>query len=148
MQESLYQLVYMSAAAPELTKDALIDILAAAQKNNAKRGITGLLLHSDGNVIQVIEGQKEDVEALYSKIENDSRHENPMVLYRKAITERDFPEFKMGFRTAKLSELEANFPAFTDLVQKRQLPKETMDKISKRAATFLRTFARTTRLEN
>ena len=148
MQESLHQLVYMSSARPELTKDALIEILAAAQTNNAKRGITGLLLHSNGNLIQVIEGTKENVEALYSKVENDSRHEHPMVLYRKDIARRDFPEFKMGFRTPKLSELEANFPAFTDLVEKRHLPKETLATISKHAATFLRTFARTTRLKS
>ncbi len=146
MADSLHQLVYMSSARPELTKDALIDILAAAQKNNARRGITGLLLHSDGNLIQVIEGTQANVEALYAKISNDQRHDNPMVLYRKEISQRDFPEFKMGFRTPNRSELEANFPAFIDMIAKRQIPKETLESISKQAAVFLRTFARTTGL--
>ena len=36
----------------------------------------------------------------------------------------------------------------TDLVEKRHIPKETLATISKHAATFLRTFARTTRLES
>jgi hypothetical protein len=55
MSKPYYQLLYYSTANPELTEDALTEILMESQKRNTKREITGLLLHSDGNIIQIIE---------------------------------------------------------------------------------------------
>ena len=148
MENGIHQLMYASSARSSLTEDGLTQILSRAQVNNARNGITGILLHSDGNILQVIEGPKPSVDRLYAKIEQDTRHCNLLLLYRKDVEKRDFPRFKMGFRSASREQLERNFPAYTDIVERRRLPKEELSGLSTRVATFLRAFARTTRLDH
>lgn len=139
--------MYASSASHLLDDDGLTHILSKAQVNNARNGITGILLHSDGNILQLIEGQKDAVDQLFSKIEQDERHCKLLVLYRRNVAARDFPNFKMGFRSTSPESLAMEFPAYTDIVVNRRLPTETMEGLSKRVATFLRVFARTTQLE-
>ena len=146
MSKPYYQLLYYSTANPELTEDALTEILMESQKRNAKREITGLLLHSDGNIIQIIEGKKEDVEALFEKIEHDKRHRGVFVLSRKHVEKRDFPEYKMGFRRPERDLIETQIPGFSDLVERGSIPANQLDGLSTLVATFLRTFARSTGL--
>lgn len=138
--------MYVSSATPILDEAELKKILNAAQTNNTKNTITGILLHSDGNLLQLIEGPESKVEALFAKIEQDTRHTQLMVLFRKRIEQRDFPNFKMGFRSATPEQLLAQFPAYTEIVEKRQLPDSDLEGLSKRVATFLRAFARTTQM--
>jgi hypothetical protein len=147
MSSPIFQLLYLSSARPELTEDALLKILSESQKRNASREITGLLLHSDGNIIQIIEGTESTVEALFSKIESDSRHNQVMVLSRKFVESRDCPEFKMGFKRASVQRLAAELPGFSDIVENRKLPRATLDGLSRHVSIFLKTFARSTRLE-
>lgn len=146
MAPPLLQVLYVSSATPELTDDALLQLLARAQPRNAARGITGLLLHCDGNLIQVLEGPHDEVEALFLKIEKDSRHTGIMVLTRRTIEKRDFPEFKMGFRRSSRQTLDQRIPGFTDIVEKRDLGNETLEGLSKHVSVFLKSFATTTRL--
>ncbi len=147
MKEPLYQIMYVSSARPELTEDSLHEILTTAQINNADQGITGLLLHSEGNLIQLIEGPKSNAEALFEKIRHDPRHSHIMVLHRKEIEKRDFPEFKMGFRRVSQELLNSQIPTFTDIVEKRQLTDEALAGISRQVAIFLRVFARITQID-
>ena len=147
MPGSIYQLLYLSSAKPELTEEALLNILSESQQRNAAINITGLLLHSDGNIIQVIEGEKDAVETLFAKIQKDSRHHHLIVLSRKMVSKRDFPEYKMGFKRASSQQLAKELPGFSDIVENRQLPQTTLDGLSRHVAIFLKTFARSTRLE-
>lgn len=148
MSSPIFQLLYLSSAKPELTEDALLQILSESQQRNAARNITGLLLHSDGNLIQVIEGMEETVESLFSKIERDPRHHQVMVLSRRFVEQRDFPEYKMGFKRASRQRLTAELPGFSDVVENRRLPKATLDGLSKHVSILLKTFARSTRMES
>lgn len=147
MSSPIFQLLYLSSARPELTEEALLQILSDSQQRNAAKDITGLLLHSDGNIIQVIEGDEPKVEALFTKIQNDSRHHQVMVLSRKFVEQRDFPEFKMGFKRATSQRLAEELPGFSDIVENRKLPKATLEGLSKHVSIFLKTFARSTRME-
>jgi hypothetical protein len=146
MTKPLYQLLYLSSATADFTERNLLDLLAESQSRNEKRSITGLLLHSDGNIIQIIEGRKEDVETLFSKIEKDSRHTGIMVLSRRHVEERDFPKYNMGFRRTQITKLEENIPGFTDMVEQGNLSGNELEGLSNVVAVFLRTFARTTRM--
>ena len=148
MSSPIFQLLYLSSARPELTEEALLQILAESQQRNAAREVTGLLLHSDGSIIQIIEGTESTVEALFSKIERDPRHHNVSVLFRRFVEQRDFPEYKMGFKRASPKQLAAELPGFSDIVENRKLPKATLDGLSKHVSVFLKTFARSTRLED
>ncbi len=148
MSLPIYQLIYLSAAKPELTEDALLELLGESQARNAAHGITGLLLHSDGNIIQIIEGEKDDVETLFEKIKSDTRHTGVLVLSRRHVEQRDFPEYKMGFRRTDRKTLNQHIPGFTDIVEKGALTHSDLAGLSKLVATFLRTFARSTGLQS
>lgn len=147
MSSPIFQLLYLSSATPELTEEALLGILSESQQRNFAKDITGLLLHSDGNLIQIIEGSESTVETLFSKIESDPRHRQVMVLSRKFVEKRDFPEYRMGFKRACSKQLAEKLPGFSDIVENRKLPKATLEGLSKHVSIFLKTFARSTRLE-
>ncbi len=61
-------------------------------------GISGMLLYADGNFIQVLEGENEAIDSLYSKITNDRRHNSFSVLINSEIKQRSFADWSMGFK--------------------------------------------------
>ncbi len=64
-----------------------------------------MLLYKNGNVLQVIEGAGKEVRELFDVINGDERHYGVLKLYERAIEEREFPEWVMGF--SDLNEGEA-----------------------------------------
>jgi hypothetical protein len=98
MPEELHQIIYISTANEELTEERLLALLSKSQKANKARGITGLLLVSDSNIIQIIEGSKMAVLELYDKIKHDSRHRGVILMSSRKIDQPDFPKFQMGFK--------------------------------------------------
>ncbi len=102
-------LLYLSSAVNLMTTDQLIDILKIARRNNSARNVTGMLLYSEGSFIQVLEGESEDVDATFAKIQNDGRHKGILKLIEKPIDQRNFADWSMGFAeisTDKAKEIE------------------------------------------
>jgi hypothetical protein len=65
--------------------------------------------------LQVLEGDPEVIDELYLKINSDDRHSNIHCISRTSITERNFPNWKMGFRN--LSNTPAsNLEGFSDFL--------------------------------
>lgn len=90
------QLLYTSNTSRDVTQTVLDDILAASRRNNARDGVSGMLLYVDGGFMQVLEGEDEAVGAVYDRIAKDKRHWNAHVLLdRKAP--RAFADWSMGF---------------------------------------------------
>ena len=147
MSSPIFQLLYLSSATPELTEEALLQILEKTQQRNKARNITGLMLHSDGSIIQIIEGTESTVEALFSRIERNPRHHQVTVLFRKFVETRDFTNYQIGFKRACLQQLAGKLPGFSEIVENRKLPDATLDGLSKHVSIFLKTFAKSTRLE-
>lgn len=95
----LIRLIYVSTATRPLGDEDLEQILAAARDFNRKHGITGMLVFSEGNFLQILEGEDAAVTDLMDKrIAVDPRHRNILVLDREPIAARDFPDWRMGFR--------------------------------------------------
>ena len=94
---TLYRLVYTSFRKPVCTDTEIKNILAACKKNNPKRSVTGILLHSRSRFLQYIEGSKKDVEELYQLIHADPRHTSVNQRNFEAITARIFPTWEMGY---------------------------------------------------
>lgn len=92
-------IVYVSNAVMLLDNDELLNILTTARKNNAKRGVTGVLLYSDRIFIQLLEGEDADVDYIFGEIEKDTRHKNMITLIDEDIHTKDFPDWSMGFST-------------------------------------------------
>ena len=98
-------LVYASAALVPLSQDELLDVLRISRRNNAASGVTGALLYSGGNFLQILEGPAERVEEVYTRLGKDPRHRGLTVLLRDTVDGRHFPDWAMGFTNAdRLSE--------------------------------------------
>lgn len=99
-------IVYFSTARWLFQEEDLSAILRQSRHNNATTGITGVLLYVRGGIIQVLEGKKEVVEALYQRIKQDQRHINVTQVLNRIITQRLFSDWTMGYETITESQLE------------------------------------------
>lgn len=113
----LFHLVYVSSAANPFSQEELVDLLAKARENNAKLGITGLLLYKDGNFMQVLEGEMTAVRELYEKISRDPRHDGTIVLLEDQIASRQFSDWSMGFRNLADEKIQ-NLPGYSQFMNK------------------------------
>ncbi len=98
-EDMLLSLTYVSSAVELFSKSELKHLLAVSLENNAKRGVTGMLLYKEGNFMQVLEGDEREVRIVfYEKISADTRHKGIIVLLQGPVAERRFPHWDMGFR--------------------------------------------------
>lgn len=98
----MFQLVYVSTASWSMSGGDLNAILDISRANNRRLGVTGLLLHIDHGFLQVLEGPKDAVMQIFSKVERDTRHIGVRVLVQQEVDERQFGNWSMGFE--RLSE--------------------------------------------
>ena len=99
----LVRLMYVSRAADSVNQNELVAILKKSKANNVNVGVTGVLCFSAGIFLQVLEGGRSAVSALYNKIANDPRHHDVVLLSYEEIGERSFAGWSMG--RANLSRL-------------------------------------------
>ncbi len=111
----MFLLTYVSSATQLFSEEDLVKLLEKSRRNNHALGITGLLLYRDGNFMQLLEGEKETVLALAAKIEQDPRHHGFLPLIQQEQTEREFPDWAMGFKKMNLETLPAGYSDFLDL---------------------------------
>lgn len=114
---SLYCLVYVSIATQKISEDDLKALLKAARANNKSADITGMLLYRDGFFIQAIEGEEAQVDALYNRIVQDTRHTNHLLIYREPIEKRCFSEHTMGFSELNVESFKG-VEGFSDFMQR------------------------------
>ena len=100
-EANLYRLVYYSRNAimglEEEVRAAVDQILATSQRNNARVGVTGALMFTDGLFAQVLEGQREAVEAVFERIQLDERHGEVRLLSFGPADVRVFPSWAMAY---------------------------------------------------
>ena len=92
----LVRLLYASHATEPLAPETIDAILASSRKRNPTLGITGLLCHSGDTFMQVLEGGREAVNQLYTRICQDLRHRDVILLHYEEIAERRFAGWTMG----------------------------------------------------
>lgn len=92
-----YALSYVSSAARGLDDSEIFEILEKSENENNQKDITGLLLYSEGNFFQVLEGEKDKISDLYKKISKDSRHFNIIKLFEKPIKQEAYDGYKSDF---------------------------------------------------
>ncbi len=97
----LHRVLYCSRnlipGAPEAVAAHIRSILATSRRNNARDGITGGLLFSEGCFAQVLEGPLDALESAFERIQCDERHSDVTVLQSGPIATRDFPDWSMAF---------------------------------------------------
>jgi hypothetical protein len=95
----MHYLVYTSTANFPLTASDLRRLLEPWRENNARAQITGVLLYSEGQIMQVLEGEADALHALFATIAADARHRNVTKLADGHAQGRAFAEWSMQFRT-------------------------------------------------
>jgi hypothetical protein len=99
----LVRLIYASRATSAITAESLGPILKTSRQTNSAAGITGVLVFSDGVFMQLLEGGRGAVSALYNRISRDERHHDVVLLSYDEVPERRFAGWSMG--QANLSRL-------------------------------------------
>lgn len=105
---NLSRLLYVSTAADAVTDDDLRQILESSRSNNSKAGITGVLCGSGSHFIQVLEGPENDLIQLYSRIIDDPRHYDCVLIGIAPVAERMFQQWAMGYLKSSASEVRFN----------------------------------------
>ncbi len=97
----IFRVLYCSrntlVGSPAKIDAEIAQILETSRRNNARVGVTGGLLYSDGCFAQVLEGPMDCVETVFERIQCDPRHSDVTVLQATPVDRRDFPDWSMAF---------------------------------------------------
>ncbi len=114
----LYRLTYASRnrlnCAPEQMQSEIDSILQVSVRNNRPVGVTGALLFSADCFAQTLEGQLQEVQRVYERIQLDMRHSDTVILEAGMIDRRDFPDWSMAY-AGRLDDERCRYAALTNL---------------------------------
>ena len=106
--------VYVSRSSYPFTDDDLANLLMTSRSNNARLGITGMLLHREGRFIQVLEGPEEAVRARLAVLARAPRPTAVTTIVDQLGEDRLFPAWTMGYR-AVTDDLATVLPGYADV---------------------------------
>ncbi|GGD28655.1 BLUF domain-containing protein [Aureimonas glaciei] len=89
------RIVYASQVCPYVGRQEMHAIVSLADESNRRDGITGVVAFDEFQVIQVLEGPRDVVEALYDRILKDDRDEGILTLQKHEIETARFPDWTM-----------------------------------------------------
>ena len=95
----LHEIVYMSLACDVMSPDDLGALLDDSRARNQAAGITGMMIYHEREFMQLLEGERSVIEALYERIEADPRHQQVYRLWEGPIATRNFDDWIMAFVT-------------------------------------------------
>lgn len=93
----LMRVIYFSSQTYTLKPSDLRLLLKQCQSNNKRDNLTGLLIYKDGSFCQTVEGEELPMANLITRLKNDGRHKNILILDYKAMKERRFARWSMAF---------------------------------------------------
>ena len=102
----MINIIYFSAATYLYKSEELVDMLESWRKNNAEVDVTGVMIYYEGSIIQILEGEAENVHKLYNKISKDDRHKSVFKVIDVPIEKRNFTGWSMGFQQASAQDWE------------------------------------------
>lgn len=120
----MVSITYVSSAVFRFNETTLLDLVDQCQANNERLGITGILVYSDGNFMQVIEGADLVTRALYERIKLDARHRGLFTVHEQSIEAREFLGWSMAYNILPPKALRTSRTphAFLDRARQRPLP--------------------------
>ena len=92
----LTRLLYVSKPVGPITTFVTSSILEVCSVNNKKAEITGVLCQGSGIYMQVIEGRRSAINALYSRIISDKRHNQVELLSFEEVDQRRYGQWSMA----------------------------------------------------
>jgi hypothetical protein len=94
----LVQLVYVSRPTVPV-ESAAGEFVPLAMEKNDEHDISGLVLAHEGYYLQLIEGERERINQLYTNLVKDERHECVTLLRYTQLREREFGDWSMAYIT-------------------------------------------------
>jgi hypothetical protein len=91
----LWHIGYVSVAEGQWSSKKLSDLEQQAASLNKAKNITGLLVFDGSHFFQYLEGEHEEVKALFNKIEMDPRHTSVTLLSSEEVSEKLFARWAM-----------------------------------------------------
>ena len=99
-------MVYASEQTIPFSAETLRILVEQSRVRNAQHGITAVLLHQHGTFLHGLEGEAEEVRALFNKVSADPRHHDVQPLVQIEVGQRLFAGQSMGFYDAVEDEME------------------------------------------
>lgn len=93
----VYHLMYVSTASRPCSAAELDDLLAISRRNNGSAGVTGMLVYGGGNFMQLLEGERAAVAAIFERIRRDPRHYDATELFALESPARWCGDWEMAF---------------------------------------------------
>ncbi len=100
----MLQLAYISSARLAVDQALLEEILAVSRRNNARCGVTGLLVSGGKRFLQVLEGPDQAVLDTYARIRGDARHFAFVLITSQKVEARAFGTWSMAHERAIRTE--------------------------------------------
>lgn len=102
-----FRLIYSSEATGDMSRPELEKMLAQSRARNTMRDVTGVLVFVDGVFLQILEGERDAVDALMEKIARDPRHRGVKVFHEEETARRTFGSWRMAFVSPSADEMAA-----------------------------------------
>lgn len=118
----MFELVYVSIPFPSIDDTSIENILKESRKFNSENGITGCLVHHPKHFVQILEGDRDIVMGLFSKIQKDHRHHDVELLSEGTMLNRYFEDWSMAYcastDTDYMETFRKNLVTFSELTDK------------------------------
>ena len=92
----LTRLLYVSKPVGPITTHVTASLLENSRVSNKKLDITGVLCQGSGIYMQVLEGERSAINALYSRIIADTRHNQVELLSFEEVDQRRYGQWSMA----------------------------------------------------
>lgn len=112
-----YVISYVSTQIKELDPSEVVQILHETETRNDKFGVNGLLVYSEGNFFEVIEGEKQMIKELYRHILDDERHKDVILLFQKEVHKPLFSEKEAHFISENTLYRKMEIEHFNECIQ-------------------------------
>ena len=91
----MHRLIYRSQSLRPIDWALVHEILEVSERNNAAHGLSGILLATEREFLQVLEGESLAVAETYQRISQDTRHRDLHVIADHVVPDRLFGQWAM-----------------------------------------------------
>lgn len=93
----LVSMTYASRANSDVSANDFNEILKQAQRNNAAKGITGMLIFNKDYFLQTIEGPRAQINRLLYSLIADQRHHDLQLIETRELKHRLWAKWSMNY---------------------------------------------------
>ena len=93
----MYSILYKSIGNPDFDSARIFKMLLKAKKYNREKKISGCIIFFNGTFLQLLEGDEEEVKALFDRIKSDERHHDVEIIIQKTGIGRLWEDWSMAF---------------------------------------------------